>query len=506
MNGVLIIQDVRPWGTSANEQVLSANGLVYDLIGSALLTSTNLSTYKMVLIPGDQPTSYYGTVAGRAAQLAAYVAAGGVLEFHAAGWGFAGGDASVVTLPGGMHINQFYSSTNRVLSPGHPLMAGVPDPFIGNSASHSYFSSIPAGAVAIANDGTGRTNLVQYRFGLGTVIAGGQTFEYGYTFGQHAGIILRNMIPYAHSLAPRWLSVDPPSGVVPAGSSMDVVVTFDGTNLVGGDYDADLVVSSNDPDEPEALVPVLLHVTGAPDIVVPTMALDFSSLFVGARRTLNLTIENAGTDSLVVSAVSSDSSAFNVDPDSFTLAVGGTIELHVTFMPPSAGPFDGTLTIRSNDPDEPASPVALHGEGLIPPDIDVTPQSFDENLLSGQTVPRPLRLRPHSCRSDMTRTWRRMTAHPRTSGPAAQRIRSRRTTTAEPICTSGSRTMGRSSRSSTHSATSTWPWAACIQVTPWPTARPGRITFAGPPTRPAPASCRCRTRCGPTRPSWWMWR
>jgi len=264
---VLIVQSVRPWDTSSNEAVLSASGILYDIIGPAQLASTNLSVYRVVIVPGDQPTSYYSGLAGRADQINAYVSAGGILEFHAAGWGWSGGNVSLVTLPGGMHILPSPALTNRVLAPGHPLMAGVPETFSGFPSS-AYFSAIPANAVHIARDDTGRTNLVEYRFGRGTVVAGCQTFEYGYPRSLYSGLILHNMIPYTHSLAANWLSVDPQSGVVPAGGRLDLALTFDAARLFGGDYDADLLVRSNDPDEPEVVVPTRLHVTGTPDIAV----------------------------------------------------------------------------------------------------------------------------------------------------------------------------------------------------------------------------------------------
>jgi hypothetical protein len=58
-----------------------------------------------------------------------------------------------------------------------------------------------------------------------------------------------------------WLSSSPTSGTIPAGESEDVTVTFDATDLSSGDYSADIVISSNDPDESAVYVPVSLMVT-----------------------------------------------------------------------------------------------------------------------------------------------------------------------------------------------------------------------------------------------------
>ena len=73
-----------------------------------------------------------------------------------------------------------------------------------------------------------------------------------------------------------WLSEDPTSGTVPAGDCVDVEVAFDSTGLAVGAYYGDLVVDSNDPDEPVVDVPVDLTVedcSAIPDIEVTPASL-----------------------------------------------------------------------------------------------------------------------------------------------------------------------------------------------------------------------------------------
>ena len=57
-----------------------------------------------------------------------------------------------------------------------------------------------------------------------------------------------------------WLDEDPVSGTVLPGECADVTVTFDSTGLAAGDYFANLLIDSNDPDEPQVTVPVQLTV------------------------------------------------------------------------------------------------------------------------------------------------------------------------------------------------------------------------------------------------------
>ena len=57
-----------------------------------------------------------------------------------------------------------------------------------------------------------------------------------------------------------WLDVEPASGIVVGGSSLDVEVVFDSSGLEDGDYDAALVVESNDPQDDLIVVPVSMKV------------------------------------------------------------------------------------------------------------------------------------------------------------------------------------------------------------------------------------------------------
>ena len=57
-----------------------------------------------------------------------------------------------------------------------------------------------------------------------------------------------------------WLSENPTNGTIPAGSNQNVDVTVDATGLTAGTYNCNLVVSSNDPANPQIAVPVTLNV------------------------------------------------------------------------------------------------------------------------------------------------------------------------------------------------------------------------------------------------------
>ncbi len=63
-----------------------------------------------------------------------------------------------------------------------------------------------------------------------------------------------------------WLSVDTTSGVIASGASQIVTAIFNSEDFYAGSYEADMVILSNDPENPEVIVPVSLSVA---DTVLP---------------------------------------------------------------------------------------------------------------------------------------------------------------------------------------------------------------------------------------------
>lgn len=88
-----------------------------------------------------------------------------------------------------------------------------------------------------------------------------------------------------------WLDETPKQGsVAPSGSAI-VTVTVDTSGLDDGDYRADIVVSSNDPDDPVVTVPFSLMVR---TIVAPEVTTSAATLVGGQTATLNGTAVDYG--------------------------------------------------------------------------------------------------------------------------------------------------------------------------------------------------------------------
>jgi subtilisin family serine protease len=186
-----------------------------------------------------------------------------------------------------------------------------------------------------------------------------------------------------------WLRAEPRRGVVPPGASADVAIRLDASKLIGGDYLARLAIRGDDVAAPEIKVPARVRVTGIPDIVVSVENLDYGAVFVGGVAKKTLLVSNTGTDILTVRQVSA-AGDFAVDVTGATLAPGASRAATIAFAPTAAGERLATLAIRSDDPDESTVTVALRGDGVLPPVMEVTPGSLTAVLAPGEVVTRKL--------------------------------------------------------------------------------------------------------------------
>ena len=193
--------------------------------------------------------------------------------------------------------------------------------------------------------------------------------------------------PYVHDglairiyRTPDWLRAAPTTGRLWSGERAEVTVTIDAARLFGGHYDGFLTVDSNDPQRPSIPHPVSLDVTAAPDIAVSPATLDFGPVLLGESRSLPLAVSNDGTEPLQVDSIGSDRSEFVPDHSSLALSPFDAETVVVVFTPAEIGAFEGTLTLASDDPDEPVTTVRLAGVGAVPPRIEVAPPELDATL------------------------------------------------------------------------------------------------------------------------------
>jgi len=101
-----------------------------------------------------------------------------------------------------------------------------------------------------------------------------------------------------------------------------------------------------------------------PNVFVPSTVLDFGTVQTGSKSSeKTIEIENSGELGAILQ-FSSDSNQFSVSSQSATMGPDGDkYVLKVTFKPTKSGVQNGTITVKSNDPDSPVQTVQVRGIG-----------------------------------------------------------------------------------------------------------------------------------------------
>ncbi len=156
-------------------------------------------------------------------------------------------------------------------------------------------------------------------------------------------------------------------------------------------------LTSNDPTSPVTALSVngTGAVPAAPAIALSPASLSFGTVSVGASATLPTQVQNTGTAPLSITAIapcSGTSGVFTWAPAApFTVAVGGSTNLAVTYTPTAATASSGCLTISSNDPQRPTVNLNVAGNGALPaaPAIAFSPTTLDFGTVTiGNSVQR----------------------------------------------------------------------------------------------------------------------
>ncbi|MCD6181142.1 MAG: choice-of-anchor D domain-containing protein, partial [Candidatus Cloacimonetes bacterium] len=115
--------------------------------------------------------------------------------------------------------------------------------------------------------------------------------------------------------------------------------------------------------------PLIVTISGTPEILVLTEQLDFGTVYVGLDSTKTIMISNLG-NGVLEAEPSTNTDEFSVYPSSFNIEPGENLEIEITFTPTYEGIIRDTLTILSNDPENPEIEIFLTGEGQIQVSID----------------------------------------------------------------------------------------------------------------------------------------
>jgi PKD repeat protein len=268
-----------------------------------------------------------------------------------------------------------------ILLPEDPLMDNIVAPYQTQANTFTYdFSNSDIVRVVESEDGK---DVVAYRnIGDGKAIFIG----HDYKFSQFAN--MKNVIANAIKQASgdiAWLYLSAISGTLAPGESITIDVELNANYVCGGAYEQDLVIYSNDPDQPEIVIPASLEILGTPSYAAAPNSFDFGELQQFDTETQTLVINNPGTYELYVDITSSNS-GYIVEPATFTVpGCNGTQAVSVTFAPQLVQLYTGTLSIETNVAPFPYT-IPLTGNSVGAPVTTVTPSPIEVSVMTGETT------------------------------------------------------------------------------------------------------------------------
>lgn len=203
---VLLLQEVAPWGSTSNEQVLTAAGVSWQVLHPSQLRRRDLASYAVIVVASDQPQSFYDALAPHIKPLTRWLREGRrTLQFHGAANGWHAGNWTF-RLPGGQVYAGYGPDVINIVprrQGNHPLVTGLFNRLDESQINTVVLLSDPplgAGRVVMTNR-DGQPTLIDYCLGPGRVIASGQQLEAGWAWGHELGRLLENMV---------WVSTSQP--------------------------------------------------------------------------------------------------------------------------------------------------------------------------------------------------------------------------------------------------------------------------------------------------------
>ena len=152
--------------------------------------------------------------------------------------------------------------------------------------------------------------------------------------------------------------------IIPTGENYELKIKFHPT--AEGSQEGFLNIYSNAMN----IDPYIVNISGngillRPKIVTSTNSINFANIVINNYKDSVITISNEGIHDLTISDIQIDNNVFTVDTDTLTIPVNDSYDITIRFSPTKEGSEEGSLTIISNDPDNPSFPISLSGNCVL---------------------------------------------------------------------------------------------------------------------------------------------
>jgi alpha-tubulin suppressor-like RCC1 family protein len=172
------------------------------------------------------------------------------------------------------------------------------------------------------------------------------------------------------------------NGSLPAGKSIAINVSANASKMPTEHEEAHILISSNDPDEPQKKIKVTAQkLSENAGLVFRPSSLSFENTYVGQTAEKALILSNAGTKELTVNQFVFRDSAFSHRLSvPFTLKPGEKRDATIYFTPQSAGKVVSSALVLTNEDGGKTRTFQISGEGSLAPVMVITPPSLSATL------------------------------------------------------------------------------------------------------------------------------
>lgn len=172
-------------------------------------------------------------------------------------------------------------------------------------------------------------------------------------------------LTYTVTSLANFVSESKGNGTIVSSGADTVFVTFGNSTLDVGTHSASVIISSNATNSPTVSIPVTLTYHGSK--INAASLVNFGTVFNGTSNSQTLTVSNLGDTDLNVSSIDLPVSGnFTADTSNFTVPALGSQVVSLTWKPQSEGTILQTLTIHSDDFNDPNTSVSVSGNSIPP--------------------------------------------------------------------------------------------------------------------------------------------
>lgn len=366
-------------------RALNELGVPFDSVSTYTFSGVNLSPYETIIIGMDGGTPAEADVlalANAAASGKKLIMVGGTnsgpyyngmsqyLLTHT-------GQQGWTTVSGTPHLS--------VTNPSHTLATNLPSTynFLNSGASYYMLRISDPAATTVAVNGDGFPALVEKPIGSGTLVYFVNVAGQSYWSNQSDFDLLKTVIK--NSLTSSWAQADLTQGNTLPGDSANVTITIDASNLVAGNYEVQIVITSNDTLDSVKTIP--LHVSVLPSIL--GISADSLTLNIGAADSTvaSLSISNLGDGFLKWNAtVSGDQSSHVIlSSTKGSVAAGTPQNVEIKILPIDVpGTYSFVINLTTNDTARPmvSVPVTVN---VLAPIISLSTDSISINIAAADS-------------------------------------------------------------------------------------------------------------------------